>query len=140
MVNELCRLGAQNRTAQRNNLENRVCRYCCWFPAWLRRSGRSTPPGCTEGCPKRKSRAAAFATESCRYKPLFGEGDSEARVLRSVSRFGEMEIAAHGNCQPEVYAREEEIYFVVSGRGVLHYGDAVARDAASPTLPTCRRA
>lgn len=74
--------------------------------------------------PEAKESSAAFATESCRYKPLFGEGDPEARVLRGVSRFGEMEIAAHGSCQPELYAREEEIYFVVSGRGVLHYGDA----------------
>ena len=81
-------------------------------PAWLHRK-----------LPDAKESAAAFATESCRYKLLFGEGDSEARILQSVSRFGEMEIAAHGNCQTEVYAREEEIYFVVSGRGVLHYGD-----------------
>ena len=70
-----------------------------------------------------KESGAAFATESCRYKPLFGEGDSETRILQSVSRFGEMEIAGHGNCQPEFYAREEEIYFVESGRGVLQYGD-----------------
>ena len=70
-----------------------------------------------------KESEATFATDSCRYKPLFGEGDSEARILQSVSRFGEIEIAAHGNCQPMVYDREEEIYFVVRGRGVLHYGD-----------------
>ena len=81
-------------------------------PTWLHRKLREA-----------KESAAAFTTESCRYKPLFGEGDSEARILQSVLRFGEMEIAAHGNCQPEVYAREEEIYFVVSGRGILHYGD-----------------
>jgi len=74
--------------------------------------------------PDVKESGGAFTTDNCRYKPLFGEGDSQSRVLRSVSRFGEMEIAAHGNCQTEVYAREEEIYFVVSGRGVLHYGDA----------------
>ena len=81
-------------------------------PTWLHRM-----------LPEAKESGAAFATESCRYKPLFGEGDSEARILQSVSRFGEIEIAAHGNCQPELYAREEEIYFVMSGRGVLHYGD-----------------
>ncbi len=81
-------------------------------PTWLHRK-----------LPEAKVAAAAFTTESCRYKALFGDGDTEARILQSVSRFGEMEIAAHGNCQAELYAREEEIYFVVSGRGVLHYGD-----------------
>jgi len=70
-----------------------------------------------------KEAGATFATGTCRYKPLFGEGDSEARILQSVSRFGEIEIAPHGNCQPVAYDREEEIYFVVKGRGVLHYGD-----------------
>jgi mannose-6-phosphate isomerase-like protein (cupin superfamily) len=81
-------------------------------PTWLHRK-----------LPEAKESRAAFATDSCRYKPLFGEGDPEARILQSVSRFGEIEIAAHGNCQAESYAREEEIYFVLSGRGVLHYGD-----------------
>jgi mannose-6-phosphate isomerase-like protein (cupin superfamily) len=73
--------------------------------------------------PAAKEYVATFATDSCRYKPLLGEGDSEARILQSVSRFGQIEIAAHGNCQPQVYAREEEIYFVVRGRGVLHYAN-----------------
>src|SRR5260221_13533163 len=73
--------------------------------------------------PEAKESVATFVTDSCRYKPLFGEGDSEARILQSVSRFGQIEIAAHGSCQPQVYAREEEIYFVLSGRGLLHYGD-----------------
>jgi mannose-6-phosphate isomerase-like protein (cupin superfamily) len=81
-------------------------------PTWLRRN-----------LPEAKESGGSFATDSCRYKPLFGEGDSEARILQSISRFGEIEIAAHGNCQPVVYGREEEIYFVVRGRGVLHYGD-----------------
>ena len=81
-------------------------------PTWLHRT-----------LPDAKEAGATFATDSCRYKSLFGDGDSEARLLQSISRFGEIEIAAHGNCQPVVYAREEEIYFVVKGRGVLHYGD-----------------
>ena len=79
-------------------------------PTWLRRI-----------LPEANEAGASFATDTCRYKPLFGDGDSEAKILRSISRFGEVEIAAHGNCQPVVYAREEEIYFVMKGRGVLHY-------------------
>jgi mannose-6-phosphate isomerase-like protein (cupin superfamily) len=87
--------------------------------------------------PEAKESGAAFATDSCRYRPLFGEGDPEARILQSVSRFGETEIAAHGNCQPEFYAREEEIYFVLSGHGVLHYGDVshVMRQSDFTYLP-----
>jgi mannose-6-phosphate isomerase-like protein (cupin superfamily) len=81
-------------------------------PTWLYRS-----------LPEAKEARAAFATDTCRYKPLFGEGDLEARILQSVSRFGEIEVATHGNCQSMDYDREEEIYFVVKGRGVLHYGD-----------------
>jgi mannose-6-phosphate isomerase-like protein (cupin superfamily) len=81
-------------------------------PTWLHRN-----------LPEAKESVATFATDSCRYIPLFGEGDSEARILQSISRFGEIELAAHGNCQPVVYGREEEIYFVVKGSGALHYGD-----------------
>jgi mannose-6-phosphate isomerase-like protein (cupin superfamily) len=81
-------------------------------PTWLHRN-----------LPQAKEAGATFATNTCRYKPLFGEGDFEAGILESVSRFGEIEIAPHGNCQPVAYDREEEIYFVVKGRGVLHYGD-----------------
>jgi len=64
-----------------------------------------------------------FATDSCRYKPLFGDGDPGARTLRSVSRFGQVEVAANGHCEVMRYEREEEIYFVESGRGTLHYDD-----------------
>src|SRR5690349_8591152 len=66
-------------------------------PTWLYRS-----------LPEAKEVGATFATDTCRYKPLFGEGerDLEARILQSVSRFGEIEIAAHGNCQPVAYDRE----------------------------------
>jgi len=67
-------------------------------PTWLHRK-----------LPDAKESAAAFATESCRYKALFGEGETEARILQSVSRFGEMEIAAHGNCQTEIYARRRDL-------------------------------
>src|ERR1700752_1252924 len=81
-------------------------------PTWLYRS-----------LPEAKEARATFATDTCRYKALFGEGDLEAKILQSVSRFGEMEIAAHGNCQTVAYDREEEIYFVAKGHGVLHYGD-----------------
>jgi mannose-6-phosphate isomerase-like protein (cupin superfamily) len=62
------------------------------------------------------------ASGTCHYKPVFGEGDTDNRILRSVTRFTEVTLDAHANCQSALYDREEEIYFVLEGNGVLHYG------------------
>ena len=62
-------------------------------------------------------------SSSCHYTPIFGEGDVESRLPLSVARFGELEIDAHGTCQPVEYPRQEELYFVREGNGVLRYGD-----------------
>ncbi len=66
---------------------------------------------------------AAFTSETCHYKPIFGEGDADSRSLRSVSRFGEVALDPHGSCQSMSYDREEEIYFIQAGDASLHYGD-----------------
>jgi mannose-6-phosphate isomerase-like protein (cupin superfamily) len=63
------------------------------------------------------------ASGTCRCNPIFGQGDIENRILRSMTRFGEFTLDAHGDCQSALHDREEEIYFVLEGRGVLHYGD-----------------
>ena len=81
-------------------------------PTWLHRY-----------LPEINASSSLLTTDSCRYKALFGEGDPEGRVLRSVSRFGEAEVAKQGHCETVSYEREEEIYFVERGRGTLHYGD-----------------
>ena len=60
---------------------------------------------------------------SCHYKAMFGEGDNENRIMRSVARFGEAEVDARGSCQSVSYDRQEELYFVLEGKGVLHYVD-----------------
>jgi len=60
---------------------------------------------------------------TCRYKPIFGEGDPDNRILRTVTRFGEFTVAANSKCQAALYDRQEEIYFVVEGNAVLHYAD-----------------
>jgi mannose-6-phosphate isomerase-like protein (cupin superfamily) len=66
------------------------------------------------------------ASGTCHYKPVFGEGDADNRILRSVTRFTELTLDAHANCQSGLYDREydreEEIYFVLEGNGVLRYG------------------
>ena len=61
-------------------------------------------------------------TKGCEYKPLFGAGDSEAAVARGVARFGEISIAARGRCLPVNYAAEEQVYVIMEGSGLVHYG------------------
>jgi mannose-6-phosphate isomerase-like protein (cupin superfamily) len=69
------------------------------------------------------SQGGDLSATACRYKPIFGEGDSENRIMISVARFEEVALDAHGSCQSTFFDREEEIYFVEEGRAVLHYGD-----------------
>jgi mannose-6-phosphate isomerase-like protein (cupin superfamily) len=66
---------------------------------------------------------ADLSTATCHYKAIFGAGDTDNRILRSVSRFGEVTVDARGSCQSVLYDREEEIYFVLQGTGVLQYSD-----------------
>lgn len=63
-----------------------------------------------------------LSSASCRYKAIFGDGDSQARPLQSVARFGEATLDPRGECQAVQYDREEELYFVLEGTGTLHYG------------------
>jgi mannose-6-phosphate isomerase-like protein (cupin superfamily) len=81
-------------------------------PTWLRRSVASLSDVKT-----------SFTSATCHYKPIFGEGDSGSKILRSISRFGEVTIDAHGNCGSVLYDREEELYFVLQGTGTLRFGD-----------------
>ena len=64
-----------------------------------------------------------LTSNSCHYAPIFGEGDVEPRLPQSVARFGELTVDAHGACQTVEYPRQEELYFVSNGTGVLRYGD-----------------
>lgn len=64
-----------------------------------------------------------LASQNCHYKAIFGEGDSQSRTLIGVARFGEATLDPGGACQSVNYEREEELYFVIEGKGALHYGD-----------------
>ncbi|HXX22283.1 MAG TPA: cupin domain-containing protein [Terriglobia bacterium] len=63
-----------------------------------------------------------LSTSNCHYRPVFGEDDSVTRIVRSVARFGEVKLDPGGACHPVAYAREEQIYVILEGSGVLHYG------------------
>jgi len=62
-------------------------------------------------------------SSTCHYIAVFGEGDAQQRMMRSVARFGEEKIDGKGKCSTEIREREEEIYFVLQGKAVLHYRD-----------------
>jgi mannose-6-phosphate isomerase-like protein (cupin superfamily) len=64
-----------------------------------------------------------LTTSSCHYTAIFGEGDAEPHLPRSIARFGELTVDPHGGCQATQYPRQEELYFVLEGSGVLQYGD-----------------
>jgi len=64
-----------------------------------------------------------LSTGTCHYKPIFGAGDADNRLLRSISRFAEVSVDSQGKCQNVLYDREEEIDFVLQGTGTLQYGD-----------------
>jgi len=81
-------------------------------PTWLYRQVSTLP-----------QRQIDLSTDSCHYTAIFGEGDVDARVPRSVARFGELTIDAHGACQGVDYPRDEELFFVLNGKGILRYGE-----------------
>jgi len=81
-------------------------------PTWLRRS-----------VPQVKEVQTDLSSPACHYKPIFGTGDPDSRILRSVSRFAEVSIDAGGSCQTVVRDREEELDFVLEGTGTLAYAD-----------------
>lgn len=64
-----------------------------------------------------------LSTSACHYQPMFGDGDSVTRVTRSGARFGEVKVDPQGACHPVTYAREEQIYVILEGSGVLQYGE-----------------
>jgi len=71
--------------------------------------------------PDVREQKSEITTATCHYKPLFGAGDSQARVPRGVARFGEIDIDAGGNCEAASYPAEEQAYVVLEGGGSLDY-------------------
>jgi mannose-6-phosphate isomerase-like protein (cupin superfamily) len=84
-----------------------------------------------------------LTSKSCHYTPIFGEGDVESKLPKSVSRFGELLVDAHGACQSVEYPHQEELYFVRDGSGLLSYGDEshpLAANDFTYAPPTVRHA
>jgi mannose-6-phosphate isomerase-like protein (cupin superfamily) len=60
------------------------------------------------------------------YKPLFGAGDAQASQLKSVARYGELTIGPGGASVVVNYPAEEQIYFILEGRGTVVYAGRTA--------------
>ncbi len=67
---------------------------------------------------------ADVTTSTCHYRPIFGVGDQETRILRSVARFGEIIVDPGGVCAVVNYPREEQVFIVTDGTGMVQYGSA----------------
>ena len=85
-------------------------------PTFLRRNVADVKPA-----------AVYTATETCEYRPLFGEGDSVTSIVRSVARFGEITVKPGGACKDVRFDNQEEIYIVMEGAGALHTGATATR-------------
>jgi mannose-6-phosphate isomerase-like protein (cupin superfamily) len=71
--------------------------------------------------PDLSARPSDVTTSSCRYVPIFGAGDPQARILRGVARYGEIRVDAGGKCEEAAYPAEEQIYVVLEGAGAVTY-------------------
>ena len=57
------------------------------------------------------------------YKPLLGVGDKDSGELQGVARYGELTVAPGGTSAIVSYPAEEQMYFIVEGRGTVWYGE-----------------
>ncbi|MEX2260788.1 MAG: cupin domain-containing protein [Bryobacteraceae bacterium] len=73
--------------------------------------------------PDVKAQPADITSLGCTYKPLFGAGDSGSDIVKGVARYGEITVEPGGASELVSYPREEQIYVILEGEGVLHYGD-----------------
>jgi len=80
-------------------------------PTWLHRF-----------IPDIKDQNSDLTSPTCRYRPIFGVGDSQPRIPRGVVRYGEAMIDPRGASRVVSYPDEEQIYFVLEGEGQLQYG------------------
>jgi mannose-6-phosphate isomerase-like protein (cupin superfamily) len=69
-----------------------------------------------------KVKQADITTATCRYKPLFGQGDPDTSVVVGVARYGEAVINPKGECASVQYPDEDQVYVVLDGSASVKYG------------------
>ena len=80
-------------------------------PTWLYRNATTA-----------KEKPSDITTSTCRYKPLFGEGDADTSIVVGVARYGEVTVDPNGACALVQYPQEDQVYVVLSGAGSAQYG------------------
>jgi mannose-6-phosphate isomerase-like protein (cupin superfamily) len=93
-------------------------------PMLLAQDSKVEPTWLHRYVPSLGEAADDWSSATCHYTAIFGAGDADSRLPRTVTRFAEVKVDARGDCRPVSYDREEEIYFILNGSGVLRYGDA----------------
>lgn len=64
-----------------------------------------------------------ISTKMAHYKPIFGEGDDSKKIMKAIKRFAQLSVDPKGKSKIVKYGREELAYYVLSGTGMLHYGN-----------------
>jgi mannose-6-phosphate isomerase-like protein (cupin superfamily) len=64
-----------------------------------------------------------ISTETANYRALFGEGDNNSHIIQGINRFGQLTIEPGGKSQVVSYECEEQICYILTGTGILQYGD-----------------
>lgn len=77
--------------------------------------------------PEVAAKPSDLSTPTCHVKPIFGAGDSVPGILKGVARYGELTVEPGGACSAVVYPHEEQVYVILEGSGVLHYGEETVR-------------
>lgn len=62
-----------------------------------------------------------ISTETAHYQPVFGMGDRDSATAEGVRRFGCLTIDPEGSSHVVNYGREELVYYVLDGKGTIHY-------------------
>jgi mannose-6-phosphate isomerase-like protein (cupin superfamily) len=73
--------------------------------------------------PDLREQPADLSTPTCRYKPIFGAGDDEARIVKGIARYGEVTVDPGGRSGTMAYPAEEQVYIILEGSGAVTYGD-----------------
>jgi len=67
-------------------------------------------------------RPGDLSTATAHYRPLFGVGDPNAQIVQGLTRFGHLTVDPNGRSRRVSESDEEQIYYVLDGIGLLHYG------------------
>jgi mannose-6-phosphate isomerase-like protein (cupin superfamily) len=79
------------------------------------------PPGLRRSLGRIKEKPDDLTTDKAHYKQVFGIGDEDAPSVKGIARFGELTVDPGGASKTVRYDREEQVYFVVKGSGMLIY-------------------